>query len=172
MSNIQSLRTEKDRFFVNDPQSPLTLTQKQDFTGLHYFPENPALRLVVDVDVFPVQEPITIQTTGGRPQPYRRFGRFRFDVDGQTVQLTIYATVYGYFLPFVDNLAGQETYPAGRYLEPQKLSNGKFLIDFNLAYNPYCAYNDQWSCPITPAENRLKVPICAGEKVFHSQSTA
>jgi uncharacterized protein (DUF1684 family) len=58
-----------------------------------------------------------------------------------------------------------ETYPAGRYLEPEGLPNGKFLIDFNMAYNPYCAYNDAWSCPLTPFENRLKVPIRAGEKI-------
>jgi len=63
-------------------------------------------------------------------------------------------------------LAGSETYPAGRYIEPEQLPNGKFLLDFNFAYNPYCAYNEQWSCPLTPFENRLKVPIRAGEKVY------
>ncbi len=72
----------------------------------------------------------------------------------------------GYFLPFVDALAGKETYGAGRYLEPEPLGKGLFLVDFNLAYNPYCAYNDMWSCPISPAENHLKIPIRAGEKLF------
>ncbi|MFN2197412.1 MAG: DUF1684 domain-containing protein, partial [Anaerolineales bacterium] len=65
----------------------------------------------------------------------------------------------------VDALAGQETYGAGRYLEPEELEDGRFLIDFNLAYNPYCAYNENWSCPLTPFENRLKVPVRAGEKI-------
>ncbi|HEY3290725.1 MAG TPA: DUF1684 domain-containing protein, partial [Anaerolineae bacterium] len=76
---------------------------------------------------------------------------------------------HGFFLPFVDALAGTETYGAGRYLEPEPIPGGQqFQVDFNLAYNPYCAYNDQWSCPLTPAENRLTVPVRAGEKVFHS----
>ena len=70
-----------------------------------------------------------------------------------------------FFLPFVDTLAGEETYPAGRYLEPVQLEGNTFRIDFNQAYNPYCAYGDNWSCPITPAENRLSVPIRAGEKL-------
>lgn len=65
----------------------------------------------------------------------------------------------------MDSLAGTETYPAGRYLEPEELPDGKLLVDFNLAYNPYCAYNEQWSCPLTPFENRLKVSIRAGERL-------
>jgi uncharacterized protein (DUF1684 family) len=88
-------------------------------------------------------------------------------VDGQEAELTIYETEQGYFLPFVDSLAGTETYPAGRYLDPEPLTGNRFLVDFNLAYNPYCAYNEAWSCPLTPFENRLKVPIRAGEKLFH-----
>ena len=72
-----------------------------------------------------------------------------------------------FFLPFVDSLAGKETYPAGRYLEPEQLDGSRFLVDFNLAYNPYCAYNEMWSCPLTPFENRVKVPVRAGEKNFH-----
>jgi len=63
-------------------------------------------------------------------------------------------------------LHNEETYGAGRYLEPETLPNGKFLVDFNLAYNPYCAYNELFSCPLTPWENRLQVPIRAGEKIF------
>ena len=87
-------------------------------------------------------------------------------MDDHQVELTVYANQHGFFLPFVDSLAGTETYPAGRYLEPEPLSNGNFLIDFNQAYNPYCAYNDHYSCPLTPFENRLKVAIRAGEKIF------
>jgi uncharacterized protein (DUF1684 family) len=75
----------------------------------------------------------------------------------------------GFFLPFVD-LSGVETYGAGRYLEPVERPDGRFEVDFNLAYNPYCAYNENWSCPITPAENRLRVPIRAGEMVFDHES--
>lgn len=166
MKTLKTFRADKDDFYARHHQSPLTPAQKRDFKGLDYFPENTALRLEVDVETLQTLENITIDTTGGQPQTYQRFGRFKFLVDEQSAELTIYKNQHGYFLPFVDNLAGKETYPAGRYLEPEKLPNGKFLVDFNLAYNPYCAYNEQWSCPITPAENRLKVAVRAGEKLF------
>jgi hypothetical protein len=167
MKTLKTFRAEKDDFYARHHQSPLTPAQKRDFKGLDYFPENTALRLEIDVEISSTPESIMIDTTGGQPQTYQRFGRFKFVVDGQPAELTIYKNQNGYFLPFVDNLAGKETYPAGRYLEPEKLPNGKFLVDFNLAYNPYCAYNEQWSCPITPAENRLKVSVRAGEKIFN-----
>jgi uncharacterized protein (DUF1684 family) len=121
----------------------------------------------VTVEPFPAREAIEIQTSTGDGRIYVRFGRFKFSVDGQEAELTIYETEQGYFLPFVDSLAGTETYPAGRYLDPEPLTGNRFLVDFNLAYNPYCAYNEAWSCPLTPFENRLKVPIRAGEKLFH-----
>ncbi len=167
MSDLQAFRAEKDDFFGSHPQSPLTAQQRQSFEGLLYFEENPALRLEVKVDEFPDKERIQMQTTTGDVQDYERFGRFRFSVDGQEAELTVFHGPHGFFLPFVDSLAGKETYPAGRYLEPEPLPGGRFLVDFNLAYNPYCAYNDMYSCPITPAENRLKVPMRAGEKLFH-----
>jgi uncharacterized protein (DUF1684 family) len=107
-----------------------------------------------------------MQTSTGDIQVYTRVGRFRFLVDGQDAELTIYEGPNGLFLPFVDALAGQGTYPAGRYLEPEALPARRYLVDFNLAYNPYCAYNEHWSCPLTPSENRLRVPIRAGEKIF------
>jgi uncharacterized protein len=166
MDNVQTLRAEKDRFFARSPHSPLTPAQQRSFHGLRYFPENPALRFVAAVEVFPEQERITMQTTTGERQISIRHGRIRFTVDGQEVALAVYRNGHGFFLPFADALAGTETYGAGRYLEPAELPDGRLLIDFNLAYNPYCAYNDAWSCPITPAENRLRVPIRAGEQIF------
>jgi uncharacterized protein (DUF1684 family) len=120
----------------------------------------------VEVELLFEQEPMQMQTSTGGVQTYVRHSRFKFQVEGQEAELTIYQNENGYFLPFVDALAGKETYPAGRYLEPEELYGNRFLVDFNLAYNPYCAYNEMWSCPITPAENRLKVPIRAGEKMF------
>ncbi len=167
MSSLQDFRHRKDEFFANDGQSPLTSEQKRNFEGLNYFPENPDLRFEVEVEEYPEKEKMSIQTSTGDVQNYVRAARFNFEVDGQQVDLTLYSNQHGFFLPFVDSLAGKETYPAGRYLEPQTLPDGRLLIDFNMAYNPYCAYNENWSCPLTPAENRLKVPIRAGEKQFH-----
>jgi len=167
MTELELIRSEKDEFFGKHPQSPLTREQKRDFHGLNYFDENGALRLEVEVNEFADKDEIVMQTSTGSVQMYSRFGKFNFTVDGNEVELTIYRSENGFFLPFVDSLAGKETYPAGRYLEPEPLSGGRFLVDFNTAYNPYCAYNEMWSCPITPAENRLKVAVRAGEKLFH-----
>ncbi len=167
MDELIDFRKMKDDFYAHDSQSPLTATQKKTFKGLNYFPPNPALRLEVDVEEYPEKQVIQMQTSTGDIQEYQRFGRFHFTIQDKPADLTIYYSDGGYFLPFVDSLAGKETYPAGRYLEPEPLAEGRFLIDFNLAYNPYCAYNEKWSCPLTPFENRLKVPIRAGEKLFH-----
>jgi uncharacterized protein len=167
MNELEKFRKEKDQFYATGPQSPLTAKQKKDFSGLKYFPENPALRLELPVEEYPDREEIEIQTSTGDIQVYTRYGKLRFSVEGQPVELTLFYNEGYYFLPFADSLAGTETYGAGRYLEPEPLGDGCFLLDFNYAYNPYCAYNENWSCPITPRENRLKVPIRAGEKNFH-----
>jgi uncharacterized protein (DUF1684 family) len=157
-------RRQKDEFFKRHPQSPLTPEQQEHFTGLRYYDYNPALDLAdVQVEAFNDGQFITIQTTTGDIRQYKRYGQFSFTVEGETVRLTIYEADYGFFLPFVDAGAGTETYPAGRYLEPEYIGDNRFHIDFNLAYNPYCAYGPDWSCPVTPAENRLHVPIRAGE---------
>ena len=166
MTELDEFRAQKDQFFKTHPQSPLTPEQQQSFQGLHYFPENGALRLVVPVEAFADQEAIVMQTSTGDVREYIRYGRLQFSVDRQPVELTLYSDGETYFLPFADALAGAETYGAGRYLEPEPVGDGQFVVDFNLAYNPYCAYNEDYSCPIPPAENRLKVPIRAGEKLF------
>jgi uncharacterized protein (DUF1684 family) len=168
MYALDLFRTQKDEFFRSHPQSPLTPEQQRTFEGLRYFPDNPALRLEVAIEEFPDKNEIWMQTSTGDRRAYTRYGRLKFVVDGCEAELTLYADDQAFFLPFVDGLAGTETYAAGRYLEPEVLGDGRFLVDFNLAFNPYCAYNERWSCPITPGENRLSVPIRAGEKCFHT----
>jgi len=165
MTALEVFRQQKDRFFKADPHSPLLPQQKDAFEGLRYYPENPALRLEVTVEPFEEQTPVTLQTSTGDVAEYLRWGRFTFQVEGQPAALTVYLAYggAGYFLPFMDATNGTETYDAGRYLEIEPLAGGRFLVDFNLAYNPYCAYNPYWSCPIPPPENRLAVPIRAGE---------
>lgn len=167
MPELSDFRKHKDDFFRESSQSPLSPQQQAEFDGLRYFPENPSLDLEVRVSPFAEQETIQMQTTTGDIQTYERYGRFEVEVDGQSAELTVYHNEHGYFLPFVDSLRGEQTYGAGRYLEPEPLGGDRFQVNFNYAYNPYCAYNDAWSCPITPAENRIQVPIRAGEKVFH-----
>jgi uncharacterized protein len=175
MSALDEFRKDKDDFFKNDPQSPLAADQKRAFAGLNYFPETPSLRLELPLEKVPLPKPVVLPTSTGEAREYMHIGQVRFDVAGQETVLQVYTDDYGYFLPFVDATAPGETYGAGRYLEPhdasagsaQGLDNGTLLVDFNLAYNPYCAYNEHWSCPLPPRENRLKVRIEAGEKKFN-----
>ena len=163
--SLLAMRRQKDDFFKRHPQSPLTPEQQARFTGLSYYDPNPDLDLTVTVEPFPEQITMQMQTTTGSVQTFQRYGQFAFMVDGQEARLTIYLADYGFFLPFADAGAGQETYAAGRYLEPEHLGGSQFHVDLNQAYNPYCAYNNGWTCPVTPPENRLKVAIRAGEKL-------
>ncbi len=169
-SQIIDFRSRKDKFFKTDPHNtPLTPTQVKKFKHLEYFPPNPELRLELELHDISDKEVVTMQTSDGMWRDYIKFGYFEFDVEGDKVQLYVYKSSEDdeyYFIPFKDATSGKETYGAGRYVEVEPLKNGKFLLDLNMAYNPYCAYNSNYSCPIPPRENWLKVPIRAGEKIF------
>lgn len=167
MSNLELFRKEKDEFFKTNRQSPLTAGQKREFSGLQYYAGNPSLRLELKLERFLQAQSVILATSTGDEQEYFHVGQIRFDVGGQEAVLQVYEADYGFFLPFADATAPDETYGAGRYLEPHALGGDLLAVDFNLAYNPYCAYNERWSCPLPPAENRLKVMIEAGEKKFH-----
>jgi uncharacterized protein (DUF1684 family) len=174
MGELQEFRREIDHFMKHHPQSPLEESARHDFEGLNYFEENYELVQEVEVDRFEDDEPVvTMQTSTGDSQQYRRWGYFSFEVDGEEATLTIYSDPHGhdFFLPFKDTTNGSETYGAGRYLDNhrpgiRRLDQARFEIDFNFAYNPYCAYSPYYSCPLPPRENWLKVPIRAGEKDF------
>jgi uncharacterized protein (DUF1684 family) len=123
------------------------------------------------------REPVVMATSDGRERPFERFALLHFTIEGQPVQLTGYRAAGddddALFIPFRDTLAGKESYGAGRYLdvEPPHHHGGEehIVLDFNLAYNPYCAYNESYSCPIPPRENTLPVAIRAGERVYHDE---
>ena len=168
MSELSEFRRAKDEFMSQDHDSPLTHEQQQAFSGLSYYDESPNLRLELKASEFETREVVEMQTSTGDVASYLRWGKIEFDVEGELVTLALYKDVDGgeFFLPFADTTSGNETYGAGRYLDVHPLPGRKVLVDFNYAYSPYCAYNEQWSCPITPFENRLRVPIRAGEKSF------
>lgn len=165
MDAYQEFRREKDAFMKRHAQSPLSVAQKAAFTGLTYYPVDAALRFVVAPEEFAEKDVVTMQTNTGELRRYKRWGRVHFVVDGETASLTLFETENGFFVPFTDATSGAETYGAGRYLEPIEASDGRIVVDFNQAYNPYCVYSYQYSCPIPPAENRLEVAIRAGEKL-------
>jgi uncharacterized protein (DUF1684 family) len=167
MSQLMKFRKQKDNFFAKDPHSPLSQEQRDTFMGLEYFPENPELRLVMEIKRFDDPEAVQIQTSTGEVQPYTKYGRLDFEVEGEEASLILYIGKDGHpFVPFGDATNAKETYGAGRYLEPDELGDEKFLVDFNLAYNPWCAYSPDYSCPLPPEENQLSVPIRAGEMTY------
>ena len=170
---IQQYRAEKDQFFRTAPGSPIPADQRESFTGLPYYPVNVDLVFEGLVpEPYGGDEPTTFQipTSDGRLRPARRAGVFAFDLDGESRRLTAYEldgakSDGSYFLPFLDATSGTETYGAGRYLDLEPDDDGTYAIDFNLAYHPSCVYSPIFSCPLTPAENRLAVPIRAGERL-------
>lgn len=167
-SELKRFRSEKDQVFVQDPHSPLTPAQRRTFRGLDYFDENPGLVITASVDRNVEPGEVRMATTGGgEEQVYRRYGLVHFRVDNVPAQLVPYSSDDSdeLFIPFRDATSGRETYAAGRNLEVHA-HGGDVRIDFNYSYNPNCAYDRVWSCPLPPPENWLKVPIRAGEKAF------
>ena len=173
-TDLLQFRTEIDDFMQFHPQSPLDDEQRDAFQGLDYFDADEDLILEVEVERFADDEPLFEMTTNtGEQRPYRRWGRFTFQVDGEEAALTVYADPHGHelFMPFRDATSGPESYGAGRYMDNHRpgfrqLPGGRLEVDFNYAYNPYCAYSPVYSCPLPPRENWLTVAIRAGEKKF------
>lgn len=166
MNALQQFRESKDDEFRNPDTSPLEQSQIRKFLGLDYYPENSNLRVEIPLNRYPNAQVITLTTSTGDNREYYRVGEARFTYAETECVLHIYEDDYGFFVPFTDLTAPSETYGGGRYLEPHEVRSNVLYVDFNLAYNPYCAYNDKWSCPLPPAENALPVRIDAGEKNF------
>ncbi len=170
---VAAFRADKDAFFGSHPQSPIPAAERAAFTGLPYYPVDE--RLVFEglhVQPYEGDEPTSFQipTSDGRLRPARRAGVLRFELDGEPRQLTGYTFETGgdegeLFVPFLDATSGRETYGAGRYLDLEPEDDGTYVLDFNLAYHPSCVYDARFSCPLTPAENRLPVRIEAGERL-------
>jgi uncharacterized protein len=172
MNRLERYRQNRDRFFKEHEHSPLTPEQRERFTELSFFPENEDLRFEVELDTADLSgEPVSLATNTGLPKDFIPAGRAHIEVDGHPVSLTVFREPGRgrYFLPFRDATAGEETYGVGRYVDPQATPDGRVILDFNYAYNPYCAYNDRWTCPIPPLENVVPVAIRAGERAFRDE---
>jgi uncharacterized protein len=155
----------REELFREHPQSP-----SPGYTSLAYFDYDPALRFLADVE--PVDEQVLeIPGSAGSLTRFRRFAVARFELgDLELYWLEAYGG--GVFLPFADATRGKETYGAGRYLldtvkgSDLGMEDGHLVLDFNFAYNPSCAYDDEWACPLAPPANRLAVPLHAGERLL------
>ncbi|MDX1417602.1 MAG: DUF1684 domain-containing protein [Candidatus Promineifilaceae bacterium] len=171
-------RKTRDKLFSEHPQSPLEPRQKSGFAALNYFHYDENFRIIgTIVESKPVSHLIDLPAEG--VLNLTRFAKVKFDICQQSLSLSLY-WVGGYgggiFLPFRDKSNAHQTYGGGRYLydgiKGADLGAGKeyILLDFNFAYNPSCAYNERWVCPLAPPENWLDVSIEAGEKDFVSST--
>jgi len=170
---IEAQRQHKDHYFGEDPRSPLPEAVQAEFDGLDYYPVDPDYRFEVELDRYDDPEPVTVGTSTDGEQEYLAWGTFTVEVDGEEVTITAYKSDPDderLWVPFRDATSGDETYGAGRYLdlEPEhhRTDEGRWILDFNEAYNPTCAYSDRYECPLPPMENWLDVPVEAGEKAF------
>ncbi len=165
-------RMDKDAYFKSDANSPILPQDKPGFRGLQYFPIDAKLRFSAKLNRYPNPVRIRLATNTGEIRNGLRYGYFEFQIGSQTCRLQVYrledttTSEASLFIPFRDATSGKETYGAGRYIDLKENTTGIYNLDFNRAYNPYCAYNTAFSCPIPPAENTLTVPIQAGEKKY------
>lgn len=170
---VQKERKEKDNSFRRVNGSPLNQDQRNAFTGLHYYAPTRAYRLDAQYRAAYPRDTVRMATTGTEPETYLRWGHATFILNKQEYKLTLYRRATGpdttLFIPFADRTNGLGSYGGGRYLDAAVPTPDatEITLDFNLAYNPYCAYNNSFVCPLPPAENRLNVEIPAGEKEFH-----
>ncbi len=169
---IERERAAKDAFFRSSPEGPIPAPARQSFRGLAYYPVDLTFRFEgIRLGPYSGSGPSTFQipTSDGQLRPARRVGSLHFELDAVVYALTAYDLSGGHdhalFVPFLDATSGTETYGAGRYLDLASEPDGTYVLDFNLAYHPYCAYSPNFSCPLTPAENRLPVRINAGERL-------
>lgn len=170
---IEEARKQKDWFFGSHPQSPLPAARRSTFKGLAYYPIDPAYRFGLDLHEHEDKEVVEIGDTAGQMRTLWRWGEFRFPIGGHACTLQAYKSDRGeerLFVPLRDKTSDKETYGAGRYLdlEPARhlTSEGKWIVDFNEAYNPWCAYSEDYACPFVPPENWLQVPVRAGERNY------
>lgn len=179
-------RAGKDDLFKRHPQSALAPEARVRFAGLRYFPYNSALRIEAEMTPLAEASEASLPASGPHTMPFRRAARVSFAIEGTPAELIVYwIDVYGggLFLPFTDATCPDASYGGGRYLfDTVKGSDflrldghegmmgyggGRILLDFNYAYNPSCAYDARWVCPLAPNENRLPIPIRAGECNYH-----
>jgi len=174
IKEITKFRKERDEFFKTHQRSPLKWSDKLKFDHLSYYPIDLKYRFEGKIEryILDIRNPeyyATFLTNKGTKKRYVRYGQFRFTYDGKDYNLPLYKSMLSdmLFIPFKDKTNGKTTEPGGRYLDAEIVFPGyETTIDFNMAYNPLCAYNDKFICVIPPKENALDIEIRAGEKKF------
>lgn len=175
-ASAKKFQAQINKEYADKKESPLTAEDLQTFKSLDFFPIDGKYAIEAQFVRTENEKAFKMKTTGSRLPEYVKYGELHFTLDGKKLKLNIYQSIdltkqKGYedylFLPFSDLTSGKESYIGGRYIDMRIPKGDKVVVDFNTAYNPYCAYNHKYSCPLVPMENDLAVEIKAGVKKFH-----
>jgi len=168
-------RADKDLSFRSRANTPFADEQaRRSFKNLVYYEPNPDYRITADVEKLARQDTLLMPLTNGSYEPYMRYGMASFTLAGKPQRLTLYKKLTGekkdeLFVPFTDKTNGLETYGGGRFMDvPFAAGDKRVVLDFNRAYNPFCAYNPDYVCPVPPKDNRLQVAVPVGEKAYEA----
>jgi uncharacterized protein (DUF1684 family) len=169
LAEIEQFRSAKDQA-MGTADSPIPPERRAGLLPLGYFPASPEYRVPAVLRPSNERPTIEMPTSTGQLRTMMRVGRLEFTLRGEQLGLSAFIEagtedLTRLFVPFTDLTSGTETYPAGRYMDLQRTPTGLYVIDFNRAYHPYCYYNPAYDCPYPPRENRLKIPVRAGERV-------
>jgi uncharacterized protein len=175
-AKIAAIRAAKDESFKTDQDSPIPSDKKSTLLPLAYFPIDESYAVPASLEIAADRTRIEVPTSIGKIRQLERLGALKFSLKGQSMRLTAFRDLESrdanrLFVPFSDLTSGTETYPAGRYMELDPTPTGIYVVDFNIAYNPYCYYSPEYDCPYPPKENRLSIPIRAGERMQKSDSS-
>lgn len=167
---ITAARAAKDAQFRDTADSPVPPGRRSELLPLAYFPPDPSYSVPAALKRAGPTDVIDMPTSTGQIRAMRRVGTLAFTLKGRLMSLGAFVEagsqdVNHLFVPFTDLTSGAETYPAGRYLDLDRTVTGLYTVDFNRAYHPFCYYNPTYDCPFPPAENRLPIPVRAGEKM-------
>jgi uncharacterized protein (DUF1684 family) len=175
-NSVLNFQKELNASYADKRTSPLTTKDLKNFKKLDFFPSDKQFFVIAQFIRTPNEQPFEMPTSTKRKPMYIKYGEAHFVLKGKKLKLNVYRNLEfsnnpsykdNLFLPFTDLTSGVESYGGGRYIDLKIPSENTIIIDFNKAYNPYCAYNQEYSCPIPPEENALKVKIYAGVKKFH-----
>jgi uncharacterized protein len=169
-AKIAAIRAAKDDAFKNDSDSPVPADKKATLLPLAYYPIDEGYTAPAALEPTADRSRIQVPTSTGQIRGLERIGTLKFSVKGQPLRLTAFRDLESQganrlFVPFADLTSGTETYPAGRYMELDPTPTGIYVVEFNVAYHPYCYYSPEFDCPFPPKENKLAVPIRAGERM-------
>ena len=170
---IEALRAEKDRVFGTASDTPILAARRGELLPLGYFAIDESYVVAATLAPSEMEPAMEMPTSTGQRRQMRRAGTLKFSLKGHPLQLTAFIEADSpdmnrLFVPFGDMTNGTETYAAGRYIDLARSPSGFYEVDFNRAYHPYCYYNETYDCPYPPPENRLSLPVRAGERIRKS----